>query len=39
MMSFWILGVTGRVVSRMTVQRVTNLELKEEDMIRRCKDF
>jgi hypothetical protein len=39
MMSFWVLGVTGRVVSQTTVQRVTNLELKEESMLSRCKEF
>jgi hypothetical protein len=39
MMSFWVLGVTGRVVSRTTVQRITNLELKEESMLSSCKEF
>ena len=39
MMSFWILNVTGRVMSRTTVQRITNLELQEEGQISRCKAF
>ena len=31
LMSFWVLTSTGKVISRTTVQRVTNLELQVEE--------
>jgi hypothetical protein len=39
LMSYWILPVTGRIISRTSVQRVTNLELQEDNLIRRCRAF
>jgi hypothetical protein len=39
LMSYWILPVTGHIVSRTSVQRVTNLELQEDNLIRRCRAF
>jgi hypothetical protein len=39
LMSYWILPVTGHIVSRTSVLRVTNLELQEENLIRRCRAF
>jgi Reverse transcriptase (RNA-dependent DNA polymerase) len=38
-MSYWILTPTCRVVSRTTVQRVTNLERQQDTIISRCKAF
>ena len=38
-MSYWILTDTGRVVSRTTVTRVTNLELQETGVQHRCTEF
>ena len=39
LMSYWILTDTGRVVSRTTVTRVTNLELQETGVQHRCTEF
>jgi hypothetical protein len=39
LMSYWILTPTCRVVSRTTVQRVTNLERQQDNIIARCKAF
>jgi hypothetical protein len=36
LMSFWILTETGHVISRTTVQRVTNLELGTTEVKQRC---
>ena len=39
LMSFWIITGTGKVLSRTTVQRVTNLELKTDENKTRMLDF
>ena len=39
LMSFWILTATGKVLSRTTVQRVTNLELQIDDNKAKCVAF
>ena len=39
LMSYWTLTLTGRVISRTTVQRVTNLELGTDDVKRRCEEY
>jgi hypothetical protein len=39
MMSFWVITSTGKVLSRTTVQRVTNLELQLEENKTKCSDF
>ena len=39
LMSYWILTDQGRVVSRTTVTRVTNLELQENGVRHRCSEF
>ena len=39
LMSFWILTSGSQVLSRTTVQRVTNLELQLEENIARCRAF
>ena len=39
LMSFWILTSTGKVLSRTTVQRVTNLESKTDDTKTRMQTF
>ena len=39
LVSFWILTANGRVISRTTVQRVTNLELSTEELKERSKDY
>ena len=39
MMFYWILTNHGRVISRTTVQRVTNLELMTDEVKQRCKEF
>jgi hypothetical protein len=39
LMSFWVLTGTGKVLSRTTVQRVTNLESKVDDNKTRMNDF
>ena len=39
LMSYWILTIHGRVISRTTVQRVTNLELGTIEVKQRCKEF
>jgi hypothetical protein len=38
-MSYWILTVTGHVISRTTVQHVTNLELSTDEVKSSCKDY
>jgi hypothetical protein len=38
-MSFWILTNHGRVISRTTVQRVTNLERSTTEVKQRCQEF
>ena len=39
-MSYWILTVSGHVISRTTVQRITELELGTDDLLKeRCKDY
>jgi hypothetical protein len=38
-MSYWILTITGRVISRTTVQRITNLELSTDEVKTNCKEF
>lgn len=37
LMSYWILTTTGHVISRTTVQRVTNLELSTNEVKAKCK--
>ena len=39
LMSFWVLTEAGHVISRTTVQRVTNLELTTNEVKQRAKDF
>lgn len=39
LMSYWILTKECQVLSRTTVQRVTNLELQTDENIARCKAF
>ena len=39
LMSYWILTISGRVRSRTTVQRITDLELSTDDLKSRCKDY
>ena len=39
LMSYWILTRDGQILSRTTVQRVTNLELKTDENVARCKEF
>ena len=38
LISYWILTISGRVISRTTVQRITNLELSTDDLKARCND-
>ena len=38
-MSFWILTSSGKVLSRTTVQRVTNLELQVNENKAKCVEF
>ena len=38
-MSYWVLTSECRVLSRTTVQKVTNLEMQTEENIARCKTF
>ena len=38
-MSFWVLTAGCQVVSRTTVQRVTNLERQTQDIIERCQQY
>ena len=38
-MSFWILTPNSRVISRTTVQRVTNVELTTTEVKQRCSDY
>ncbi|KAI2504020.1 Reverse transcriptase (RNA-dependent DNA polymerase) [Fragilaria crotonensis] len=39
LMSYWILTLAGRVVSRTTVQRITNLEQGTDEVKQRMKEF
>lgn len=39
LMSYWVLTRDGQVLSRTTVQRVTNLELKTDENVTRCNEF
>jgi hypothetical protein len=39
LMSYWILNLSGKIMSRTTVSRVTNLELQQTEVIKRCKTF
>ena len=39
LMSFWILTSTGKVLSRTTVQRLTNLEIQLDDNKNKCAAF
>lgn len=39
LMSYWILTINGRTVSRTTVQRLTTIELQDREQIGRCKHF
>ena len=39
LMSFWILTPNGRVISRTTVQQVTNLELQTNEVKQRCTEY
>jgi hypothetical protein len=39
LMSYWILTERCQVLSRTTVQRVTNLELQTKDILARCRTF
>ena len=39
LMSYWILTSNGRVISRTTVQRVTNLELGTHEVKQRCMEY
>ena len=39
LMSFWIITSNGKVLSRTTVQRVTNLELQVEENKHKCAEF
>ena len=38
-MSYWLLTKTGSVISRTTVQRVTNLERQTSDVKTECDEF
>ena len=38
-MSYWLLTKTGSVISRTTVQRVTNLKLQTSDVKTKCNEF
>jgi hypothetical protein len=39
LMSYWILTIAGRVISRTTVQRITNLEGGTDEVRERCKEY
>ena len=39
LMSYWILTNTGHVISRTTVQRITNLELSTDEVKDKCKEY
>ncbi len=39
LMSYWVLTREGQVLSRTSVQRVTNLELNTDENIMRCNEF
>jgi hypothetical protein len=38
-MSYWILTITGHVISQTTVQRVTNLELSTDEAKAKSKEY
>ena len=38
-MSYWMLISNGRVISRTTVQRVTNLELGTDEVKQQCMEY
>ena len=38
-MSYWILTISGKVISYTTVQRLTQLEKDTDKMSRRMKDY
>ena len=39
LMSYWVLTLACRVISRTTVQRITNLELSTEEVKQACREF
>ena len=39
LMSFWVLAASGKVISRTTVQRVTNLEIQVDENKKKCEEF
>jgi Reverse transcriptase (RNA-dependent DNA polymerase) len=39
LMSFWVISSTGKVLSRTTVQRVTNLELQLDETKAKCTEY
>jgi len=39
LMSYWVLTENGRVISRSTVQRITNLELQTTEVRERCSQY
>ena len=39
LMSYWILTNTGHVISRTTVQCITNLELSTDEVKDKCKEY
>jgi hypothetical protein len=39
LMSYWVLTREGQVLSRTSVQRVTNLELMTDENVKRCNEF
>ena len=39
LLTYFVLSKTGKVMSRSTVQRVTNLELQQEDMRKQCDEY
>ncbi len=36
---YWILTIAGRLISRTTVQRITNLELGTNEVKEQCKEY
>jgi hypothetical protein len=39
LMSYWILTITGHMISQTTVQHVTNLKLSTDEVKTNCKDY